>query len=79
MVPRMATMEYDARSAGVKVSFLIVDEELTIPVGYFGELDMTDGPPGIKFIPQTVENLRRLAFLLNSMADSITPSLETRE
>ena len=65
-----ATMTYDVQTAGVRVSFLIVDEAMSIVVpdgSNFDDIDKTE--PGVWSIPQTPANLRRLANMLNAMAD----------
>jgi len=66
----MATMSYDVQTAGVRVSFLVVDEALSLETSDgrgFDDIDKTE--PGVWGIPQTPANLRRLAGMLNAMAD----------
>ena len=67
---KMATMVYDVQTSGVRVSFLIMDEDLTLEAsdgGGFDGIDKTE--PGGWGFPQTPANLRRLANMLNAMAD----------
>jgi hypothetical protein len=64
-----ATMKYDVQTAGVRISFLVVDGEMSLemPGGSFDDQDKTE--PGVCRFPQTPANLRRLANMLNAMAD----------
>jgi hypothetical protein len=64
-----ATMKYDVQTAGVRISFLVVDGEMSLelPGGGFEGLDKTE--PGVHRFPQTPANLRKLAAMLNAMAD----------
>lgn len=64
-----ATMKYDVQTAGVRISFLVVDGEMSLemPGGSFDDIDKTE--PGVCRFPQTPANLRRLANMLNAMAD----------
>ena len=62
-------LAYDIPTAGVRVSFLATDEEfqLEAPCGKFDGLDKNE--PGVWGFPQTPANLRRLASMLNAMAE----------
>jgi hypothetical protein len=65
-----ATMKYDVQTAGVRISFLVVDEAMSLEatdVSGFDDLDKTE--PGVCRFSQTPANLRRLASMLNAMAD----------
>jgi hypothetical protein len=64
-----ATMKYDVQTAGIRISFLVMDGEMSLemPGGSFDDQDKTE--PGVCRFPQTPANLRRLADTLNAMAD----------
>ena len=73
-----ATMSYDIQTSGVRVSFLIMDEDPAIAEtdgSNFDDIDKTE--PGVWGFPQTPANLRRLANMLNAMADFKERTSET--
>ena len=67
---QIATMKYDAPTSGVRVSFLVMDEYQSLEVpdyDTYDDIDKTES--GVWRFPQTPANLRRLATMLNAMAD----------
>jgi hypothetical protein len=63
-------MKYDVQTAGVRVSFLVVDEDLGLEATDGSNFDGLDkAEPGACKFPQTPANLRRLASMLTAMAD----------
>ena len=64
-----ATMTYDVQTAGVRVSFLVTDgdQSIKVPFDCFDDIDISK--TGVWSFPQTPANLRRLANMLNAMAD----------